>query len=1023
MAIQFVHVPGIGLGRLKEALQDGSAEVVFLKTPGVPLESRVVTHWSHTDLQESDRVWISPDQNESNWVSGSIAAEIQEAERTFYVQIPNREMKAFPEERIWPRWDLPVEDPVAMLINHVGETPYLFNSRLGALTSFTLQQARIAGLRGLWSSQVELHEHQILTAHRILSDPVQRYLLADEVGLGKTIEAGLVIRQVLSQDRESRALVLVPDHLVNQWTTELSNKFYLSDYGDSRVDVVAHSQMSSITSSYDICAIDEVHRLVVHPSHATGEQLATYDLVRSISLSTPRLLLLTATPVRAGDIDYLAILHLLSPETHPLDAVDEFREKLKIRNEIAEIMIGFTSRMDPAFVPLVTGDLRELIPNDKTLHQLLDDIDEAVNAENEIERNIEAIRNRISNRYRLHSRLIRNRRIGKLLEDFPVRGRTLEKFIQFDYTTPDSEEVLFTLQKAISSRDMNEEQIATNFSRAIYFLSTGTWASEADRNDFTAEVGTEVSLALVDAASSDKTSDKRTEHIVELIKGLRASKGGSDLRKKVIFATSSEFADLLMIQLGKTFGAVNVFRANSDSPDEAIKTFRNSHGQTFLVCDSSLEEGVNLQFAEVVILADLPFSTRQLEQRIGRFDRYSTEFAPIQLIIPSTLTTVDQIWWEHVHNTGILTGSIAGLQYALGDHERSLFKTWAIQGSDLARTLASKTSETVEHELRELSKQDIIDTNEFGLLESDNYLHRLIEESRDSASLARSVTKYAADQKLKFERTGQDFFTLASNFKKNMPFSIRKANQYHLESWSNRGTFHRELALDSPGTRFFGLGYPLIDAIEASLGSNEKGCSSARRITTRRMPENTAFPFFDFNFVLSPDDSELEIRLAPLGLKVESARTLLNQWCPTVLRSLTLDINYQIPPDLILTIVHSQYEKSADDVNLCGSSFEEFLELTSRYKWSDTCRGAEESARLAIIDDEIHQLFLDRRANLESHLNEVRDLVVSRVEAGMDDQAVIETHDVFASTILTAVTQPRVTLDSVLVTFLSGPKS
>jgi hypothetical protein len=189
------------------------------------------------------------------------------------------------------------------------------------------------------------------------------------------------------------------------------------------------------------------------------------------------------------------------------------------------------------------------------------------------------------------------------------------------------------------------------------------------------------------------------------------------------------------------------------------------------------------------------------------------------------------------------------------------------------------------------------------------------------------------------------------------------------------------------------------------------------------MPENTAFPFFDFNFVLSPDDSELEIRLAPLGLKVESARTLLNQWCPAVLRSLTLDINYQIPPDLILTIVHSQYEKSADDVNLCGSSFEEFLELTSRYKWSDTCRGAEESARLAIIDEEIHQLFLDRRAHLESHLNEVRDLVVSRVEAGMDDQAVIETHDVFASTILTAVTQPRVTLDSVLVTFLSGPKS
>jgi ATP-dependent helicase HepA len=1023
VAIQFVHVPGIGLGRLKEAQQDGSAEVVFLNTPGLPLESKVVKHWSPTDLQESDRVWISPDQNDSNWISGSIAAEIQETERTFYVQIPNKETKAFPEERIWPRWDLPVEDPVAMLINHVGESPYLFNSRLGALKSFTSQRARIAGLRGLWSSQIELHEHQILTAYRILSDPVQRYLLADEVGLGKTIEAGLVIRQVLSQDRESRALVLVPDHLVNQWTTELSNKFHLSDYGKSRVDVVAHSQMSSITSSYDICAIDEVHRLVVHPSHATGEQLAVYDLVRSISLSTPRLLLLTATPVRAGDIDYLAILHLLSPETHPLDAVDEFREKLKIRNEIAEIMIGFTSRMDPAFVPLVTGDLRELIPNDRTLHQLLNDIDEAVHAGNEIEKNIESIRTRISNRYRLHSRLIRNRRIGKLLEDFPVRGRTLEKLNQFDYTTPDSEEALFTLQNAISSRELNEEQIATNFSRAIYFLSTGTWASEADRNNFIAEVGSEVSFALVDAASSDKTSVKRAEHIVESIKSLRTSKGGSDLRKKVVFATSTEFADILTVELGKTFGAVNVFRANSDSPDEAIKTFRNSHGQTFLVCDSSMEEGVNLQFAEVVILADLPISTRQLEQRIGRFDRYSTEFAPIQLIIPSSLTTADQIWWEHVRNTGILKGSVAGLQYALADHERLLFKTWATQGSDSARSIASKTSETVELELRELSKQDIIDTNEFGLLESENYLHRLIEESRDSASFEKSITKYAFDQKLEFKSAGRGFFRLASNFKERMPFSLRKANQFHLESWKNTGSFHRELVLDSPGSRFFGLGYPLIDAIEAAIASNEKGCSSARRLTTKGIAANSAIPFFNFNFLLSADDSNFEELLTPLGLKTESARTLLQQWFPPTLRSISLDLNFKTVPAPVLELIHSPYESTSSDVNLCGSGYEEFLELTSRYEWSEMCRGAEESATSAIFDEEIHQLLLDRRALLESHLNEVRDLVVSRVEAGMDEQVSIEAHDVFASTILAAVSQPRVILDSVLVTFLSGPKS
>jgi hypothetical protein len=387
------------------------------------------------------------------------------------------------------------------------------------------------------------------------------------------------------------------------------------------------------------------------------------------------------------------------------------------------------------------------------------------------------------------------------------------------------------------------------------------------------------------------------------------------------------------------------------------------------------------------------------------------------------LANIDQIWWEHVQNTGILEGSVAGLQYALTDHEISLFNTWATQGSDTARLLASKTSEIVENELRELSKQDIIDTNEFGSLESNSYLTHLIQESRDSISFESAVIRYAFDQKLKFEPAGRGFFRLASGFKKNMPFSIRKANQYHLESWRHPGSFHRELVLDTPGTRFYGLGYPLIDAIEMSLGANEKGSSSARRLSVKGIPENSATPFFDFNFILVADESGLEKSLSPLGIKVESARTLLQQWFPPTLRSITLDPNYQKAPDAILALVHSPYENSSSDVNLCGSGYGEFLELTSRYKWSEMCRGTEEAARASILDEQILQTFSERKNSVETHLNKIREVVLSRNEAGMDEPTAIETHDVFASTILAAVSQPRVILDSVLVTFLSGPKT
>jgi ATP-dependent helicase HepA len=686
-------------------------------------------------------------------------------------------------------------------------------------------------------------------------------------------------------------------------------------------------------------------------------------------------------------------------------------------------MIGFTSRTEPAFVPLVTGDIRELIPDDKTLHRLLDAIEEAVTAGTAIEKNIEAIRTRISNRYRLHSKLIRNRRIGKILEDFPVRGRKLEKFSELEIGTSHTEEVFYNLQSSIS--DFSEDDMLRSefFATALYFLSTGTWASESDRAKFITEVGVDVTAGIVEAATNDETLVKRTERIIELIKNLRTPKGGSDLRKKVIFATSAEFANSLARELSTSFGAVNVFRMTSDTPDLTIKRFRDSYGQTFLVCDSSIEEGINLQFAEVVILADLPFSTRQLEQRIGRFDRYSNEFAPIQLIITFGSSTIDRTWWEHVQNTGILEGSVAGMQYALTDQERKLFNTWATQGTDSASFVAAETLAIVEHELRELSKQDIIDTNEFGSLESDSYLTRLIQETRDSASFQSAIVRYAADQKLKFEGAGRDFFRLASNFKKRMPFSIRKANQYHLETWNQPGSFHRELVLDNSGTRFFGLGYPLIDAIESSLLSNEKGCSSARRLTTQRIAENSAIPFFDFNFILTADYSRLETHLSPLGLKPESARTLLQQWFPPTLRSITLDRNNQKAPDSIMSLVHSPYENSASDVNLCGSGYDEFLELTGRYKWTEMCRSAEESARLNILDDQTLQLLSERKTSIEMHLNEVRAVILSRIEAGMDDTTAIETHDVFASSILTAVSQPCVILDSVLITFLSGPRS
>ncbi len=80
------------------------------------------------------------------------------------------------------------------------------------------------GMTALVSAGIDLAPHQVAAVRRVLTDPVQRYLLADEVGLGKTIEAGLIVRQHLIDDPATRVLIAVPDHLCGQWRSELETK-------------------------------------------------------------------------------------------------------------------------------------------------------------------------------------------------------------------------------------------------------------------------------------------------------------------------------------------------------------------------------------------------------------------------------------------------------------------------------------------------------------------------------------------------------------------------------------------------------------------------------------------------------------------------------------------------------------------------------------------------------------------------------------------------------------------------------
>lgn len=212
-----------------------------------------------------------------------------------------------------------------------------------------------AGVIGLLGARVQALPHQMQVARQALSDRSVRFLLADEVGLGKTIEAGLIMQSLLAIRPTMRILIIVPGALVSQWFLEMFVKFggrqftmfdeeRLRSYnGNPWVDeqfVIASSHcieglkgiqaVRFAQSKWDMIIVDECHRM------QPGGPL--YKRVSILSKNTPHVLLLSATPARHHADAYLALLHLLQPDVYRLEDMASFQAKWKALDKIEALV-------------------------------------------------------------------------------------------------------------------------------------------------------------------------------------------------------------------------------------------------------------------------------------------------------------------------------------------------------------------------------------------------------------------------------------------------------------------------------------------------------------------------------------------------------------------------------------------------------------------------------------------------------------------------------------------------------------
>ena len=268
--------PNLGVGRLVEAGASVSRVRYFkgpTKQPFVDVDHPTVDVRS-VRLALNSRVFYL---ERGHWRVGRIDALPDHGDVDFVVALPNSEGAVLPQEALEVRWRKPIEDPFAFLLSGGTESPLLADVRTSLLAGWRAQRAASHGAEGIWLSSVELHPHQISAVRRVAADPIRRYLLADEVGLGKTIEAGGVIRQSMDAGAK-RTLVLVPDHLRQQWATELVGRFHLP-VGSDQLQILGHTEVALWSAAApDLLVIDEAHHLTRTGVVSPETRLKAHDL-------------------------------------------------------------------------------------------------------------------------------------------------------------------------------------------------------------------------------------------------------------------------------------------------------------------------------------------------------------------------------------------------------------------------------------------------------------------------------------------------------------------------------------------------------------------------------------------------------------------------------------------------------------------------------------------------------------------------------------------------------------------------
>ena len=646
---------------------------------------------------------------------------------------------------------------------------------------------RQSPVRGFAGGRIDLIPHQLYIAHEVSSRQAPRVLLSDEVGLGKTIEAGLIVHRLLLTGRAARVLVVVPDSLVHQWFVEMLRRFniWLHIFDEERCEAIeagapdqnpflddqlvicslsflAGSEKrarQALSAGWDLLVVDEAHHLEWSPEQASPE----YLLIEALSRQAEGLLLLTATPEQLGLESHFARLRLLDPDRYgdfaafenepaEFEAVANLVDHLEDGNALSmedEAFIRQHFAHDPAGID---ARLRALDSSDEEArHSMIVDLLDLYGPGRVIFRNTRAV-----------------------LSDFPTRHAHLLPL------GADSDQ----LQKA-----------------AVEFAIDAGLSEDRPEFDF--------------------SGDPRLGWLIDFLRDTAPEKALLICRsKEKALALHEALRQRVSIKAGVFHEDLSLVQR-----DRNAAWFAEEYGARLLICSEIGSEGRNFQFAHHLVLFDLPPHPEVLEQRIGRLDRIG-QTRDIHLHVPFLANGPYKVLarWYHEGLDAFESSLEAGNTFYQWFGGRLLELAQASAGANAHRDLKQLVAETRKAH-NTLQRQ--LDQGRDRLLEKNSY--RPVEAGR----LVRAVRTLDGDPRLQtylldvFDsfQIGYDEFT-AGVFRV-YPRPESSAVFATIPSDGVTITFDRKLALSREDYGFVTWDHPMItEAMDLILGS-ERGNSCA----------------------------------------------------------------------------------------------------------------------------------------------------------------------------------------------------